>query len=126
MPVRLLSSPILRWPDRETVHRAISAWARRVFRTNPEVLRIGYFGSFAREDWGVGSDLDLIAIVRNMDEPFEKRNLSWDTTFLPVPVDFVIYTEKEWKDLEKAGTGFYKIVNNEVKWIVIRDPKGVF
>ncbi|WP_376791658.1 nucleotidyltransferase domain-containing protein [Thermoflexus sp.] len=48
-------------------------WAERVARERPEVLRIGYFGSYARGDWGVGSDLDLVVIVRRSDLPFERR-----------------------------------------------------
>jgi len=37
-------------------------------------LRIGYFGSYARGDWGVGSDLDLLVIVTAAEEAFEKRS----------------------------------------------------
>lgn len=59
MPVRSLDSSVLRWPDATTVHQAVCRWAREAARTRPEVLRVGYFGSYARGDWGVGSDLDL-------------------------------------------------------------------
>lgn len=52
MPVRSLSSSMLRWPDRETVDRAVRRWAEEVARRKPEVVRIGYFGSYARGDWG--------------------------------------------------------------------------
>jgi predicted nucleotidyltransferase len=39
------------------------------------VVRIGYFGSYARGDWGVGSDLDVIAVVAFSDEAFTRRAL---------------------------------------------------
>jgi predicted nucleotidyltransferase len=42
---------------------------------HPEVVRVGYFGSYARGDWGVGSDLDLIIIVDRSDEPFARAVL---------------------------------------------------
>ena len=63
MPVRLLSSSVLKWPDAQTVDRAVRQWAAKVVRSRTDVLRIGYFGSYARGDWGVGSDLDLVILV---------------------------------------------------------------
>lgn len=36
--------------------------AERVAGVRKDVLQIGYFGSYARDDWGVGRDLDLIVI----------------------------------------------------------------
>lgn len=52
---------------------------------HPEVVRVGDLGSYARGDWGVGSDLDLIIIVDQSDDPFERRAARWDATELPVP-----------------------------------------
>ncbi len=48
MPVRSLDSPVLTWPDRETVVRALRAWADGLARARRDVLRVGYFGSYAR------------------------------------------------------------------------------
>jgi len=61
MPVRSLNSSVLVWPDRATVDRAVRAWAASIGPGRHDGQRIGYFGSYARGDWGVGSDLDLIA-----------------------------------------------------------------
>ncbi len=99
MPVRSLSSSVLRWPDARTVERAFRQWAEEVVRNRKDVLRIGYWGSYARGDWGVGSDLDVIVIVRSSSQPFEKRAVEWDTAHLPVPVDLLVYTEEEWRSL---------------------------
>jgi predicted nucleotidyltransferase len=46
------------------VDAAVRDWAERIIDERPEVLWIGYFGSYARGDWGVGSDIDLIALLR--------------------------------------------------------------
>ena len=69
MPVRSLSSPVLKWPHKGEVDQAARRWAGELAARHPEVVRIGYFGSYARDDWGVGSDLDLIAIVKEWDGP---------------------------------------------------------
>ncbi len=86
MPVRSLNSSVLKWPDARTVDSAVRCWTDKVLQERQDILAIGYFGSYARGDWGVGSDLDLIIILKNSDKPFEKRSLDWNTEKLPVPV----------------------------------------
>jgi uncharacterized protein len=73
MPVPSLTSSVLRWPDSGAVDRAVRAWAERAGTTRRGVRRIGYFGSYARGDWGPGSDLDLIVIMDGADEGFATR-----------------------------------------------------
>ena len=74
MPVRSLRSSVLRWRDRSEVDQAARRRAAEVGTKCPDVLRTGYFGSYARGDWGVGSDLDLLVIVTAAEEAFEKRS----------------------------------------------------
>jgi predicted nucleotidyltransferase len=95
MPVRSLRSSVLRWPDREEVDRAVRRWAERV-ATRPEVQAVGYFGSYARDAWGVGSDVDLVIVLGDAREPFHRRGLEYDTLDLPVPADLFVYTAQEW------------------------------
>ena len=72
MPVRSLTSPVLKWPDAQTVLKALKRWVEKVNQIRrPDIVRLGYFGSYARGDWGVGSDLDLVIIVENSDEPLK-------------------------------------------------------
>lgn len=54
MPVRSLSSSVLRWPDAEVVDRAVRHWAQEIAHKRPGIIRIGYFGSYASGDWGWG------------------------------------------------------------------------
>ena len=106
MPLRSLTSSVLKWPDRETVYQAVQRWAVLEAKQHPGLLQLGYFGSYAHGNWGVGSDLDLIAIVKESSEPFERRSVCWDLKPLPVPAEMLIYTEKEWKRLQKQGGQF--------------------
>ena len=119
MPVRSLSSSILKWPDAQTVDQAIRGWANTAAQSREEVRRIGYFGSYARGDWGVGSDLDVIIIVESSQRPFERRAAAWDLSEFPVPVDVLVYTEKEWQSLVQQGR-FASSVLNEVVWIFVK------
>lgn len=117
MPVKSLNSSVLKWPDRLTVDRAARSWAAGEARRHPELSSLGYFGSYARGDAGVGSDLDLIAIVDQTAEPFERRSLKWDLNALPVPAEIIIYTDDEWKRLRKNGGRFARMLESQVVWI---------
>ena len=121
MPVRSLSSSVFTWPDAPTVDRAVRRWAVKMAQGRSGVLRIGYFGSYARGDWGVGSDLDLIIVVEAAEQPFERRAAAWDATDLPVPADVLVYTRDEWEALRQQGK-FYAMVMREAVWVEIRDP----
>ncbi len=100
----------------------MGAWAERVVATRPEVLKVGYFGSYARGDWGPGSDLDLLVIVDHATEPFERRGARWDSTDLPVPAELLVYTTDEWERLPQRGR-FYSTVMREAIWVYVRaDP----
>ena len=99
MPVRSLNSFILKWPDAQTVAQAVRHWSQKALLSHFDVIRIGYFGSYARGDWGVGSDLDLIIVVESSDQPFERRASKWDATELPVPADVLVGNE----DVELCG-----------------------
>lgn len=120
MPVRSLSSFVLRWPDKQTVDMAVRAWTKGIVEKRKDVLSIGYFGSYARADWGVGSDLDIIIILEGSDLPVERRATEWDTTVLPVPADLLVYTEDEWHEMKERGR-FYETVMHEAVWVYERD-----
>ena len=117
MPVRSLNSSVLKWPDKKTVDSEVRRWAMGVAKGSSNILRIGYFGSYARGDWGVGSDLDLLIIIDsdkseiNQDHP--------DTTELPLPADVLIYTQKQWERLPHDGR-FYRTIMKEIVWVYER------
>jgi len=123
MPVRSSTSSVLRWPDAETVLTAAREWAIRQAALRPEITRVGVFGSYARGDAGVGSDLDLVAVVRETAEPFERRGAAWDATELPVPAELLVYTEREWQATVRRGGRFAAMLGAETKWLVDRSPE---
>jgi predicted nucleotidyltransferase len=121
MPVRSLNSSIIKWPDLKGVREAIGRWAKEEVPKHPGLIRLGYFGSYARGEWGVGSDLDLIAIVAESSDAFERRNLSWSLTSLPVPADLLVYTLAEWESLEKGEGLLGRTLSIETVWVYVKE-----
>lgn len=97
MPVRSSGSSVLRWPDRETVDRAVRTWAQKLANHDEAISKIGYGGSYARGDWGPGSDVDIIVLLTETKDPFLERGRKIDATTLPVPADVLVYTNSEWE-----------------------------
>lgn len=129
MPVRSLNSSVLKWPDAETVDRAAREWAAALAAEDPAVVAVGYLGSYARSDWGVGSDLDLL-VIREPDrdtETAEPRSASSrrglpDVTGLPVPADVLALTTDEWERGLAENRRFHRTARRETIWVVGRPP----
>lgn len=117
MPVRSLDSSILKWPTVEDVRRAAAAWAAAEAKRHPGLVRLGCFGSYARGDAGVGSDLDLVAVVETAAEPFERRALAWDLLPLPAPAQILVYTADEWERMRAEGGRFVATLDREAVWL---------
>ena len=121
MPVRSSDSSVMRWPGSDEVGAAARAWATEVGGARSDAVRLGLFGSYARGEWGVGSDLDLIAVVDDCDLPFERRALSFDLLKLPVPADLLVYTVQEWDRLLGEGGRFARDAETESVWLYERE-----
>ena len=119
MPIRSLRSSVLRWPDTQQVDQAVRRWAAQCGPRYREVLRIGYFGSYAKGNWGVGSDLDLVIVVEDAERPFERRVADLETTGLPVPTDVLVYTEPEWKALSPHRR-MAQMLRHETVWVYVK------
>ena len=120
MPVRSLNSSVFTWPDLNTVHQAAKEWADKQVQRRDDILRIGYIGSYARRDWGVGSDLDLILLLENSSIPFWRRSQDWDLSGIPVPTDVMVYTRQEWERMAARNERFFQTVTQEAVWIYER------
>lgn len=119
MPVRSTNSSVFRWPDLEAVRAAAAEWAQAAASARADVLRVGMWGSCARGDWGVGSDLDLIVVLASSELPWERRSIEWDTTKLPVPADLLVYTEAEWQGLD-PDSRFARTLREQARWLFAR------
>lgn len=117
MPVRSLSSSVLKWPSSEEVLSAARRWAEGLRRQHREVVAVGVFGSYARGEGAFGSDLDLVVLVTESDAPPLRRSAAWPSEDLPVPSDILTYTLEEWSALAQAA-GFRRTLWRETAWLV--------
>ena len=104
------------WPDRRSVDAAARRWAESAAPAHPGTLAIGYFGSYARGDAGVGSDLDLLVVVDEAALPFFERALNGHRR-PAVPAEALIYTVDEWRRLAEEGTRFARVLLDETVWV---------
>lgn len=111
MPVRSLNAPVLKWPERDAVLAASQAWAHALRASDARVVQVGYFGSYARGDAGVGSDLDLFVIVRQGAD-----TCLFDVSRLPVPADVVVFEETRWAKMSAEPTGIARTIARDAKW----------
>jgi len=117
MPVRSLSSSVFIWPARNEVERSLADWAVKTAAERPELVRAGFFGSYARNREGVGSDLDVLLVVTGAKLPPMRRPIEWDLTALPVPVDLVVLTLAEWEEAQGSERRFDRMLRSETVWV---------
>jgi predicted nucleotidyltransferase len=86
------------------------------------ILRVGIFGSYATGCWGVGSDIDIVVVLRTSNIAFEKRGLEFDALGLPVHADVLVYTKSEWKT-GRAGSRFRKFLADRSIWVYEREDE---
>lgn len=123
MPVRSLTSSVLRWPSRDEVLTAAGEYARAVVDVSPRVLRVGIFGSYARGNPGPGSDADLLVEVDRSEELFERRALGLPPPRLPVPVDLVVLTRDEISEMTTRRPRWRREVLDATIWLASRPPE---
>jgi hypothetical protein len=117
MPVRSLRSSVLAWPKKSEVESALKAWVGELAAGCENLLGIGYFGSYARGDWGMGSDLDLLVVIERSEQTFGSRILAGGTSAIPVPVDTFIYTSAELTRMMAKRGRFPDMLRREAVWV---------
>jgi predicted nucleotidyltransferase len=120
MPVRSLNSYVFKWPDSTIVVGAFESWAADQALQRTDILGIGYFGSYAKQRNGVGSDLDILIVVEKSERPFWERALDFDTLELPVPAEILVYTRDEWEAAAVETSGFLSTIRREAVWVYKR------
>lgn len=76
------------------------------------------FGSFARDESHLWSDIDLI-IVKDSSLPFVERPREFfDLLDLGIPMDILVYTPAEFAKIQREERGFWKEIHSQIIQIV--------
>ncbi|MGQ0652286.1 MAG: nucleotidyltransferase domain-containing protein [Betaproteobacteria bacterium] len=94
---------------------AAKAWAGALCAGDPRVVEVIVFGSYARGDAGVGSDLDLAILVRD-----GEGSALFDVSRLPVPADVVVFEQSRWGRLSAQATGIGRAIAREGRSLASR------
>src|SRR5437899_1833635 len=79
----------------------------RIAANHPEVTRVILFGSFARQDFGVRSDLDLLIVLKSSRLPVRERVWDFLEECSNYPTDVFPLTEAELDAHLKNGDPFW-------------------
>lgn len=101
-----LRSAVHTFADREAALALGREAAERLAASDPTVTRVLVFGSFAREDYTVKSDLDLLVILSSSDKPRRERVPGVLDAMPPYPVDVFPFTEAELEAARREGDPF--------------------
>ena len=81
----------------------------------PELIIL--FGSVARGDFSLDSDIDLLIVKNTRKRPLWRRVDVRKILSTEIPVDIIVYTPHEFKMLKKSGSVFLKQILEEGKII---------
>jgi predicted nucleotidyltransferase len=105
---------------------AARTWASDLQGRHPEIVRIGYFGSYATGTFGPGSDLDvLIEVTAAAQNRLADRAASYLPDHFPVAIELFVFTSSELERLRREGSSFAAAVDEVVQYVASpRRPRG--
>ncbi len=90
-----MSSVVVKSIDKDLVRRRMDEYAARLLASRPDVEEIVVFGSFEKDNYAPGSDLDLFILLTGSDLQVRDRVPELLPGPFPVPVDVFPYTPAE-------------------------------
>jgi predicted nucleotidyltransferase len=103
--------------DKDKVLRQLRDYAEKLKQTEPQVQRIGYFGSYATDTFGPASDVDLLIILSKSDKRFLDRIPEYMPDNLSVACDVFAYTTEELDRMKREGDLWLTRILREVVWL---------
>jgi predicted nucleotidyltransferase len=98
---------------------AARTWASDLRKRHAEIVRIGYFGSYATGVFGPGSDLDvLIEVTAAADRRLADRAAVYLPDRFPVGIELFVFTSSELVRLRREGSSFVAAVDEAVQYLV--------
>ena len=117
MPKKSSNSVKVVFADKANVLRQLKDYAKSIKRANPEVERVGYFGSYANGTYGPASDVDLLIILRQSDKRFLDRIPNFLPDNLSICCDVFPYTGEEIEKMKQDDNTWICHILGEVVWL---------
>ena len=117
MPRRSSNSVRVFFADKDKVLRQLREYAGRLRQTDPNVEKVGFFGSYATDTFGPGSDVDLLIVLRRSSVRFLDRVPDYMPGELCVGCDVFPYTSGELKQMSDCGNSWIRHILSEVIWL---------
>ena len=102
----------------ERVVDAARAWVTRMRAEHREIVRVGYFGSYATGRYVPGSDFDVLIEVS--ERPSERRGDRADRyrpERFPVGVELFVYTGDELDRARRERSAFIGEIDRHILWL---------
>jgi predicted nucleotidyltransferase len=108
----MCSKTYIEWLLQENIIPKVKKAAQEVKKL-PGVVRVGYFGSFVRNDQVPGSDIDILIELEHDDRRWIDRMGDFQDYFreVPCPVEIFAFTTKE---LSNKDNKFYQGILDEL------------
>jgi len=113
-----LNSVKIKSVHRDIVINRLKEWAHRAAEKHEEIVKIGYFGSYARDDYTPSSDLDVLIVVKGSSKPPHKRLLDYSIDHFPIGCELFVFTEEELVKKRELKRGWIHTILSEVQWIL--------
>ena len=96
--------------DKPALLNELEKIAEKIALTDPKVQTVLLHGSLIQGRYTPESDLDILIIVTESQNPFLTRRDEFLDLFLALPmdVDIKVYTEQEIQEMQRSGNAFLK------------------
>jgi predicted nucleotidyltransferase len=118
MPKTSSNSVKKRSVPKDRVITELKAWTQKIVTQNSGIIKIGYFGSYARGDYTPASDLDILILIDKSDKVFFKRADDYTADNISVGCEIFVFTKQEVKQrTKKYKKGWVDTILEEAVWI---------
>ena len=97
-----MNSVAIKSVDAAKVRQCADDYARELVAAHPEIEEIIIFGSFAKDTYAPGSDLDVFIVLEHASRPMRDRIAAFVPASSPVPVDVFPFTRAEMEELASS------------------------
>ncbi len=94
---------------KQKVEHALERYVTRL-KTRVSLRKVILFGSYARDSYSHGSDVDLLIVADDLPSDQSQRYTMFKDTLIGLDLQPFSYTTQEWSSLVKTGSGFAREV----------------